>query len=147
MRRSLLRAHAVVTVVGLVLLVWTAVPLYWTGVQDAFGRGVLLWGGTAALALGGFGGLVEGFLARAGRTPAAVAVLVATSVPALWVAVLFNGRWTAPDDGPIASDHLASSVASWLMFAGVVTGVAVALAGPSSTAEAEAPAREDDAAT
>lgn len=131
--RGLPVAHAAVAVVGVVLLVWAAMPLKWDGlVENHPARGWILVVGWA-VACGVIGGAVEGLAARSGHPRIAIGVLLAASFLGGTMPVFALGRWLdGGTDYVMESANLFQPIVGWLLFIALITLVAYAVAGRRS---------------
>ena len=125
-RPTLLVGHAVLGGIGLAALVGTSWPLAWDGPWSTPSSGLVVLVVVSALVCGGIGGLVEGVAMRTGHPAVGYLVAVVAAYPAFVVMELSTGRWGAPDS-PVESADLGLPLVGWLLFVGVLTGVATAV--------------------
>ncbi len=123
---TLLVAHAVLAVAGVVLVLGSSWPLVWDGLWTAPDSGLLVLVVVAALVCGGIGGLVEGVALRTGHPAIGYLVALVASYPAFVVVELSIGRWGDPG-GPVDTTDLGLPLVGWLLFVGVLTATATAV--------------------
>jgi hypothetical protein len=118
-------AHAVVALLGIAILVWDARPFIGPATDSLPNAGFWQLLAASAVVIGGLGGGLEGLALRNGKPLLAAAVLVAASVPGLWLPLLTLGRWL-PDQGDdlVRTGSLVGGVAGWLMLMAVLAAVA-----------------------
>ena len=121
-------AHVVVALLGTGILLRDAAPFSGPVTESLPNAGHWQLLVASAVVVGGVGGGLEGLALRCGRPLLAVAVLVAASVPGLWLPLLTLGRWF-PDQGDdlIGTGSVAGAVAGWLMLVAVLAAVAAAI--------------------
>jgi hypothetical protein len=118
-------AHVVVALLGTGILLWVAAPFSGPVTESLPNAGYWQLLAASAVVVGGIGGGLEGLALRCGRPLLAVAVLVAASVPGLWLPLLTLGRWF-PDQGDdlIGTGSVVGGIAGWLMLVVVLASVA-----------------------
>jgi hypothetical protein len=125
-----------VTLLGIGVLVWDARPFAGPWTQSLADPGGWQLLAASAVIVGGVGGLLEGLALRYRHGALAVGLLVAASVPGLWLPLLAVGRWFPDQQGDlISTGQLVDGLVGWLMFMVVVAAVAAALAGRREAAE------------
>jgi hypothetical protein len=122
-------SHAVVAVVGAVVLVWTAWPLTYDGLlsTDRFAVVFLALCGSVLAIVGGF---VEGLLERPGWGIAARIALAAFAVVAIYPPLLMTARWfESKADDAKSSSTFGLALVMWLLTVGGQYAVAQAVRG------------------
>lgn len=128
--------HVVLAVGGALLLYRVAEPLR---AGDLFYVDLFIWGvlAAAALAAGGVGGLIEGWLTRRRHTVLAACVAGGAAFAMFSVAVFFVGRFANSMRVAVTPDTYLVPLSGWLLFIVLLTVVAMRRpVAPSGTAAA-----------
>ena len=122
-------AHLLVALLGVGLLFWDARPFSGPVTESLPSSGGWQLLAASAVIVGGIGGLMEGLSLRYRHGVLAVAVLVAASVPGLWLPLLAVGRWFPDQQGDlIETGQLVAGLVGWLVFMVVIAAVAATVA-------------------